>query len=122
MLMMRKSLSAIIALVLFTGCSYDVEEELYGNCDTTNVTYSQTITGILTNYACLNCHGNPTANGAPFSLTTYANVKAQVDANRLFGAISHQIGFAPMPQGAPKMNNCDINKVKAWIDAGAPNN
>ena len=119
---MRKSLTAIFILALFTGCYYDKEDELYGNCDTTNVSYSQTITNILTNYACLNCHGNPTSNGAPFSLTTYANVKTQVDANRLFGAINHQTGFAPMPQGAPKMNQCDINKVKAWIDAGAPNN
>jgi hypothetical protein len=119
---MRRSLMALLIVALFTGCYYNVEEEIYGNCDTSNVTYSQTITNILNNYACLNCHGNPTANGAPFSLNTYASLKAQVDAHRLFGAINHEAGFAPMPQGAPKMSQCDINKVKAWIDAGAPNN
>ena len=120
--MNRKFLTGIIALTLLTGCHYDVEEELYGTCNTTNVTYSTTIRNILTNNACLNCHGTPASNGAPFSLEGYANVKAQVDAHRLFGAINHENGFAPMPQGGPKMNQCDINKVKAWIDAGAPNN
>ena len=120
--MIRKSLTAILALFIFTGCYYDVEDELYGSCTTTNVTYSQTITTIILNHGCLNCHSNPPATGVPFSLTTYADVKAQVDANRLYGAISHQDGFAQMPQGASKMSQCDINKVKAWIDAGAPNN
>jgi hypothetical protein len=120
--MYRKLLIGLMFFFILSGCYYDSEDELYGTCETTNVTYSQTITAIIHNYACLNCHGNPTSNGAPFSLDTYTGVKAAVDAGRLYGAISHQTGFAPMPQNAPKMNQCDINKVKAWIDAGALNN
>jgi hypothetical protein len=122
MIMNRKVVTGILALVLLSSCYYDKENELYGSCNTSNVTYSQTITRLLGNYACLNCHSAPTNNGAPFSLANYADVKAQVDANRLFGAINHDNGFAQMPQGLPKMSQCDINKVKAWIDAGAPNN
>ena len=87
----------------------------------TNITYSQTIQSIIGNYACLTCHSGTNPVGG-FSLEGYANVKAKVDDGRLFGAINHSSGFAPMPQGMNKMNQCDLNRVKAWIDAGAPNN
>lgn len=119
--MKGKNLLVIISFVLLTGCYYDVEEELYGNCNTSNVTYSTTIKGIIIGYSCLSCHTGPSPSGG-FSLEGYNNVKAKVDDGRLFGAITHASGFAPMPQGYSKMTQCDINKVKAWIDAGAPNN
>ena len=39
--------SGLIVCFSITGCYYDNEEELYGtSCDTTNVTYSSTITGL----------------------------------------------------------------------------
>jgi hypothetical protein len=55
-------------------------------------------------------------------LDTYAGVKAKVDDKRLWGAINHFDTFSPMPQGYGKMSDCDIKKVGAWINAGAPNN
>jgi len=113
---------SVVSLILISGCYYHKEDLLYGStCDTTNVTYSSTITGLLNNYGCLGCHigGNPPAG---INLETYANVKTVIDNGRLYGAITHSAGFRPMPDGAAKMNSCDINKVKAWIDSGAPNN
>ena len=118
--MYRKLLVGVLGLFLLNSCYYDSEEELYGTCNTTNITYSQNITNIFLNNSCMNCHGNPTSNGAPFSLVTYADVKAQVDAGRLLGAINHELGFAPMPKDAPKMSQCDIDKVTAWVAAGSP--
>lgn len=114
---------ALSIIVLSTGCHYDVEEKLYGTpaCDTSNITYSITISGIISTYSCLTCHSGPTPSGS-FNLDSYFNVKAKVDDGRLFGAINHSAGFIFMPQNAPKMSQCDIAKVKAWIDAGAPNN
>ena len=123
--MKKKIIIAIITSgFLASGCKYDNEEELYGaiNCSTSSVTYSSTITGIINRYNCLSCHGTPLSSNAPYSLEGYANVKARVNDGRLFGAINHENGFAAMPEGQPKMNQCDIIKVKAWIDAGAPNN
>jgi len=113
----------ILSIAFFsTGCYYDSEEELYGatSCDTTNVTYAGTVNIILTDNFCYTCHGTPATNGAPFSLNGYNNLKAHTD--RLLGAINHTIGFAAMPMGHPKMNQCDINKIDAWMHAGAPNN
>ena len=52
----------------------------------------------------------------------YNNVKVAAANGKLYGAISHSEGFAPMPQGGNKMTACHINKIKAWIDAGAPEN
>jgi hypothetical protein len=112
----------IFSLAAVSGCYYDKEDELYGTtCNTANVTYSTTITGIINAYNCLSCHGG-TAPSAGFSLEGYNNVKAKVTDGRLLGAINHSTGFAAMPQNAPKMSQCDINKVKAWVDAGALNN
>ena len=93
---------------------------LYGTtCDTTKVTYATTITSLLNNYGCLGCHvgANPTGG---INLDTYSGIKTVVDNGRLWGAVTHSPGYKPMPDGAAKMNPCDINKVKAWIDAGAP--
>ena len=122
-LVMKKTLLLLATgILILSGCYYNKEDLLYGsNCDTTNVTYSLTITGLLNNYGCLGCHvgGNPSGG---INLETHANVKTVVDNGRLFGAITHSSGFKPMPDGAAKMNPCDINKIKAWIDAGAPNN
>jgi hypothetical protein len=113
-----------ILLVAAEGCYFDKENELYGvskPCNAGTVTYSQTITALINQYGCLNCHSsnNPSAN---INLQSYTAVKAQADNGRLSGAINHTPGFAPMPMGGFKMSDCDLKKVKAWIDAGSPNN
>ena len=121
-------LFTLLFLILLTtiigSCKYNSEEELFGTkapCDTSNVTYSNTITSIIVANSCLNCHVGPSPSGN-FTLTSYTDVKAKVDDGRLWGAINHSPGFSPMPQGGNKLTNCEINKIKAWIDAGAPNN
>lgn len=111
--------STVICL-LFCACSKDNTGEVVNpGCVTTNVTYSGTVAGIISNN-CLGCHG--ATPSAPFSLHTYALVKAKVDEGRLFGAINHSPGFSAMPKNGTKLSDCDINKIKAWIDAGAANN
>jgi hypothetical protein len=111
-----------LLIIVIAGCTYNKEEELYPNtgvnCDTSNVRFTATIVPILQKYECSFCHSSVTLSGN-ISLANYNSVKTQVNNGRLFGAINHQPGFSPMPQGGNKMNQCDINKVKAWIDAGA---
>ena len=116
-------------MVGLAACSSDSEDLLEPTppdpvnpaCDTTTVAFAATITPLLTSYGCTGCHGG-TAPAGNFSLTSYNGVKAKVNDGRLFGAINHQAGFRPMPQGGNKMADCDINKFKAWIDRGALNN
>ena len=120
---MRRTAIIFLLGVSFTSCYYDKEDLLYpaGNCDTTGVTYSGTVATALQGNSCMSCHsgGAPSGN---ISLEGYNNVRTVALNGKLLGTISHTGGFAPMPQGGPKMNECTINKIRAWINAGAPNN
>lgn len=104
-----------------TSCTYrDRQTLLAGTCDTTMVTYSGTVSGIMTSY-CTNCHGG-SAPSAGISLEGYNNVKAMVISGQLWGTMNHESGFKPMPQGTPKLDACTLNKLLAWIHQGAQNN
>jgi mono/diheme cytochrome c family protein len=113
---------AMLLLVSATGCYYDKEEILYPAtaCDTTVVTYSTSVVPILS-ANCFSCHGGNTPSAA-IRLDTYAGVKQQADNGRLFGAVSHDASYSPMPKGGTKLNPCNIAKIRKWIAAGAPNN
>jgi mono/diheme cytochrome c family protein len=107
------------------GCYYDKEDILYpgGNCDTSNVTYSNTVSGIMA-VNCNVCHSTSSANanGGGIQLDSYTKLKVYVDNGKLMGSINHAGGYSPMPKNATKLSSCDISKVQAWINAGAPNN
>ena len=121
---MKKTAIASVTFLslLLSGCYYHKEDQLNPvPCDDSNVTYSTTIKSILAKYECTTCHTGPAPSGN-FVLTSYSSVKAKVLDNRLLGAISHASGFSPMPQGGQKLSDCEISKVKKWIDAGAPEN
>ncbi|MBB6610800.1 cytochrome c [Pontibacter sp. Tf4] len=104
------------------SCYYDVEEELYQNvpCVTGNVTFSQHIQPIFQRN-CVVCHTGAAGNGG-VDLASYAGASVVAKNGRLVGAVSHVSGFTPMPQGASKLPECTINQIKAWVEAGAPNN
>ena len=112
----------------FTSCYYDNQERLYPtvdsstNCDTTNVTLSQSVMPILQS-RCLSCHGKSTANGlgSGVNLETYSELTKWVKNGQLEGAINHAPGYIAMPQGSSKIDDCSINKITAWINRGALN-
>lgn len=116
--------------LVWMGCSKSNEEDLNNNnggnnnpggCNTTNVKYSTDIAPLI-QANCFSCHSNATASTSGISLEGHANLKAKVTDGSLLGAISHAAGFSPMPQGGAKLSDCNINRIKAWIDAGALNN
>ena len=114
----------LFCIVILTGCYYDKEDLLYpqtGTCDTTNSTYSAVVQPALQTYGCIGCHSGSAPSGN-ILLNTYDNVKTYVLNGKFYGSINHSAGFSAMPQGGNKMNACAVNKIKAWIDAGALNN
>ncbi|QNF31983.1 hypothetical protein HUW51_04295 [Adhaeribacter swui] len=120
----RLALLCLLNLGLLAGCASDNEEDLNPQpnaCDTSAVTFSGTVNAILQNNGCKNCHAASAGSGGVV-LDSYAEVKKRADDGRLLGAISHASGYAPMPLGGTKLSDCDIAKVKKWIDNGAPNN
>jgi hypothetical protein len=111
--------------VAFFSCSYDNEEDLYGNeiCDTSSVNYSKTIKPVLT-ANCYSCHStsNAPSFGSGIKLENYDDLMVQVNNGKLVGAITHLPGYSAMPQGGVKLDDCTIEKIVIWINSGAPNN
>ena len=127
-LLLAGGLSVFGGLFLFsTGCYYDNSEDLYPQppCDTTNVTYSNTIAPIISSN-CYACHSNSTSatSGSGISWEGYANLDGYLDlfSGTLLGAIRHENGFLPMPKDQPKLSDCDIRKIEIWISQGHPDN
>lgn len=114
--------STFFILLLQGACYYDVEEEIYpdNQCVTTGVGYQATVLPIIQNN-CYICHSQSVRQGNVV-LEGYANLKAYADNQKLLGVIKHQQGFPQMPQGQPKLGDCNIAKIAAWIEAGAPDN
>jgi hypothetical protein len=121
----RTFLSILTASILLViGCSKSSEDKLdpptQTSCDTANMTYSTDIKPIL-QANCYGCHGNGNTEGG-VTLGSYESVKGVVDNGNLIGTITHAAGYPPMPDGGGKLSDCDINKIKAWINSGASNN
>ncbi|MEQ9301183.1 MAG: hypothetical protein RIF33_21585 [Cyclobacteriaceae bacterium] len=113
----------------FGACTFDNEEEVFPleegevGCVTTDMSYLTDVVPILdTN--CYVCHGdeNFSTFGSNIHLEGYDNLMDWVDNGRFFGAINHDAGFSPMPKNAGQLDQCDIDQIKSWIDAGALNN
>ena len=126
---------SIFILTLFvcsglTGCYYDTEEELYPDsgstiCDTVSVSYATDIVPIMNSKSSVSgCHAGVNA-AAGIPLDTYDGVKAYLDADkaRFISSIIWDGNASNMPKGASaKMSDCNINTIRAWINAGYPNN
>ncbi len=117
-------------IILFCGmmvaCSKENEQHLTGpvvitpTCDTVNMKLAANVAPIFS-ANCYSCHGNGSSQGG-VRLDSYNNLKIWAMAGNLLGAITHSAGFSPMPQGGAKLSDCDINKIKDWIERGALNN
>lgn len=106
----------------FSSCYYDNAEDLYPQpieCDTLNVTYSESIAPIMS-ISCDACHGDISPN-ANVKTNNYNDLKVIADDGRLWGVVNHEPGYSPMPKDRPKLNDCDLKKIRVWIDNGALN-
>jgi len=114
---------AAIATSFFAGCYNDHKEDLYPvlpitSCDTTNITYGNTIKGIVDNQcATAGCHNGPDPSGWDF--TSYSGIKAVADNGKLMPALNHT-GPLPMPKDLPPLDACSIAKFQAWVNHNAP--
>lgn len=107
--------------LIINGCTKENEEDLLGDnyCDTTNVNYS-TISVILNNSSCVSCHNTDFTNREGIVLDSYANVVTSFNTDLVWAAINHQDGLTPMPYNLPKLSDCNLNNIGAWINAGMP--
>ncbi len=116
----------LLATLFLTSCYYDKEDVLYrfsqsnANCDTSIVTYALSVAPIMQSY-CNTCHSTASPSGG-WATDTHAGLSVIALNGKLYGAVSHSIGFSAMPKGGNSLSTCDISKIKIWIGAGALNN
>jgi hypothetical protein len=86
-----------------------------GGCDSTKFTYSLDIAPII-DKNCISCH--VTSN---IKIGDHVGLQTVALDGRLMGALNHEFGYQPMPSGSVFLNDCDLKKIRKWIDNGAPN-
>lgn len=111
---------------LLGGCYYDNEEDLYQyvqTADCSSITEGSYQTHIAPSIEtnCLRCHNNTRMDGN-VNLEGYENVVPYATDGSLFGAANHETGYAIMPPTGEKIPACDLEAMRLWVEAGAPNN
>jgi len=114
--MSLKLLSSILFIgLLLIACNKE------DDCETSGITYTNTIAAVFDNSCAVSgCHVAGNEAVAFFSLEDYANSKGAADFGRIVGAISHQEDFSAMPPSGGQLDQCIIDQITAWVDAGAP--
>lgn len=124
---MKKPLGILLLSMLIAACVYQNEEELYPEngqaCDTAGVTFSKTVLPVL-QANCFVCHSasEHVASGGSLNLEDFPMLRSLAVNGHLYGSITHNPLFIPMPKNRAKLDSCSIAKIKAWIDKGAPDN
>ncbi len=89
-------------------------------CDTSEVSYAKDIQPVLQSY-CVSCHTASAPSGGVV-LNTYQGVKTVSDNGKLVGSVFHLPGYYAMPPSGIKLPDCDLQKIRTWVNNGAPNN
>lgn len=85
-------------------------------CDTVNVLYATHVQPIMTQN-CTGCHGG-VAPEAGIDLTQRTTVESNARSGMLLGTMSHASGFVKMPPSGPRVSDCALGTIKAWISQG----
>jgi len=120
--------TVILMYVIFLwGCVYHKSDDYPAPaaCDTTNVRYSVEIKAILDEH-CAPCHdeGNVVSgiNLYDHNVISFLALDGQFTYGTLLSAVMHEGGAPAMPDDGPKLLDCEINKIAAWVHDGAPAN
>ena len=129
---MRKSIAFVVILfVWLASCKHEIinpggvdpQPDSTGTgtntCDTTHFKFAANVAPIL-NAHCTSCHNtaDAAANGG-VDLSNYAGVLLHTDHIPI--VIQWLPGQLQMPQGGPKLSDCNIKIIQKWIQAGAQN-
>lgn len=95
------------------GCN-----ENSGGCATDNVSFTAFVQPLV-QARCQGCHGGSAPQGG-IDLTSYNKIKTVALNGKLYAAITRTSNW--MPRGGTKLDDCTAAKIKAWVDAGAPQN
>jgi len=124
----KSKILVAILIIISVITNYECRKDKYvapnslsntNSCDTTNVTYTNSIKAIFDNN-CISCHNASNPSGG-WALDTYNSSKTCAQSGRLLGAVKWLSGYSAMPPGGNKLSDCNIAKIQKWINAGMPN-
>lgn len=120
-IMLAVAVAGLFLLYLSSCSKHNAIELGATSCDTTNVSYSNQVVPILVNN-CYQCHqGAGASSGVDFS--SYGAFKGWAGSTSyVIGDLTGAPGYTPMPYGMPRLSDCDINTILAWIHQGTSNN
>lgn len=123
--MKRITLLLITISSALISCEYNNLEKMYPaveecDTDTTAVTYTKDIQAILTKNCGLDnsCH-QTNGSTSEIPLTSYADVQNVVVTGQLVSSVTHDGNAADMPKSLPKLEECELNKIIAWVNQGS---
>jgi uncharacterized membrane protein len=119
--MKKTGLFVIVMIAVMQGCYYDKEELLYpgtnvpADCATVSAKFGADVSPLMaTQCATAGCHNSAAAGG--LVLQTHAQISAAKEAVRQRAIVEKS-----MPPAGP-LTPAQVNTLKCWLDAGAPNN
>jgi hypothetical protein len=117
-------------ILAFIGCKNDNLEDIHPGLynpveipcpDTLGMTYLTNIKPIFETKCGatdINCH--KTGNVDDINLDNYTDAKDLAVNDDLLGSLLHLAGYEPMPKDAGFLDNCNLNKIKNWVNNGEP--
>lgn len=79
--------------------------------DSSSITYTKHIVPIINLY-CIGCHLQRGAGGP--ALTTYEDVRDEIENGNLISTIRRKPGYVPMPAGRTRMTSRDVRIIEMW--------
>ncbi|GGI56420.1 hypothetical protein [Winogradskyella haliclonae] len=90
-----------------------------GGQQASTINYTDDIAPIMS-AACVNCHGAPPTNGAPFALVNFTQVSQR--ANGIFNRMNLSSGAPGAMPPSGRLPQSTIDLIQQWIDDGKPEN
>ena len=114
-------LAITFSAVFVVGCKYDKQELInsVSTCTIDSMTYTKDIQSIIQNN-CYSCHAGTASGSFGINLDSYNDLKFEAQSGELLRRLVSTDPSEMMPKGGPRVSDCDINKINAWIQAGTP--
>jgi len=104
-----------------SSCKSDNFEEMFPACDTTEtITWQADILPIMETRCGTDRSSCHFLGGNLVYLGSYDETMDVANDGDLLGVILHQSGYPPMPGDGGMLDDCSIDKIRAWINRGYP--
>jgi uncharacterized membrane protein len=114
-----EQLDILAQWIIQGGLNDECTEGDSSSCTTANMSFANDIAPIISTN-CNGCHSGSSPSGG-INLSNYSGVAAIAASGKLYNSVAQNGMAQAMPQTS-KLSDCNINKIKSWVDAGYPNN